>query len=245
MSMLYLGDSKRCSMCGRYKNMGTEYAKSKTAPHGIVSACKECNNGRHRKYKDRKDRFWKYFWSHTLKVDRCLEWCGRYAKGSPTCHWDGKTSASVRRVVYRLAIGDLDDDHIIVSTCRNRRCVRHSHLERVTIEEFRVILANERATGDRHWSRLRPERLPRGDRSWQHTHPERTVRGDNHWSRLRPERVLRGEKHGMAVLTEEKVRQIREMRQSGMSGGAIARAVDINEHTVWSVIYRHTWKHVH
>ena len=89
-------------------------------------------------HKDKADRFWKGFWAKTEKVGECLEWTGKYQgyrHSVPYAKWDGK-QMNLRRIVYKLALGDVADDLFVVTTCRNRRCVRQSHLLRVTEQEY-------------------------------------------------------------------------------------------------------------
>lgn len=97
-----------------------------------------------KKYKSREDRFWKTYWTRVERVGDCFEWTGMYKgyrKSVPYGKWDRK-QINIRRLVYRLAIGDLPDDVFVVVSCKNRRCVRQSHLLRVTAEEYDTIKCN-------------------------------------------------------------------------------------------------------
>ncbi len=98
-----------------------------------------------------ESRFWELYYSRTIRAGECLEWTGSYKTskwGSPTpaCWWKEAHNISrllpVRRVAYSLTIGDPPDNMFIVTTCGNQRCVRLSHLKKVTDDEREAILRN-------------------------------------------------------------------------------------------------------
>lgn len=68
--------------------------------------------------------------------------------------------------------------------------------------------------------------------------------GERHSSRTRPERVPRGSRHGNAVLSEALVREIRCRIAAGEQPPAIARQLGVGRMTVYNVHYGRTWKHV-
>ena len=214
--MLYLGDSKRCSKCGKYKDIRTGYHKNKTSTNGVEAKCKDCRREKWRQYRNQEDRFWKNFWPRTKRVGDCLVWtgtCNRY--GMPRCHYKDRHDSFVRRVVYRLACGDLPDDMLVIMTCETPRCVSQHHMRLGTKSDLMVKLANRAATGDRNSARLHPERLARGERV------------------------------GGAKLTESDVRAIRELRNCQQKPlGDIALQFGVTLSTVSSVATGKTWKHV-
>jgi hypothetical protein len=227
--------TKRCSRCKKAKAL-SEFWKDRSAKSGVVSACKACmtaGDPQH-KYKDREDRFWKTYHSKTRRVGDCIEWTGGFSgkskKGNPICSWNGKNTM-IRRVVYKLSVGELLDENRVITTCGNKWCVRASHLKSVTPVEAEAHWRNSASTGDCHGS---------------HTHPERRPRGDNHPRRLNPERfiVLRGEGHGMSKLNDDVVRNIRNLNRDGMSIRAIARKIGVSHPTIQYVLCGKTWAHV-
>lgn len=206
--------TKRCTKCGKEKTL-EEFCKDKRRTDGIRLCCKACRRAKNpRKFKNPEDRFWKYF-NARVKIGECTEWVGGYINGSPTCHWDGKTTAMVRRVVYSLTWGDLPDDMFIKTTCDNSRCVRLSHLKKVTFEEMDINRRNNK--------------MAHGSRHGRYTKPHRTARG---------------EKHGSAKLNTEKVREIRARFTQGESKRSIARALGVGRTTVEHIIRGETWAHV-
>ena len=66
----------------------------------------------------------------TAKSDRCWEWQGWKRAGYGILHVDGKKQ-SAHRIAYELEHGPIQDGLEIDHTCRNRGCVRVSHLQAV------------------------------------------------------------------------------------------------------------------
>lgn len=206
--------TKRCSKCKEIKAL-SEYYKDPRRPAGIKSQCKKCHYGP-RKYRDADDRFWKTFWLSVERIGDCLIWTGICSTtGYPKCHYKGNKDALVRRIVYRLACGELPDDAFVITRCNNRRCVRHSHLQRATKEEIDLRRRNH---------------LPVGE-----AHP----------SRVHPENVRRGEQHHKAKITEDDVRIIRRMYDTdGVPTNKIAEMFGLHHSTAWKIACRKSWKHV-
>lgn len=206
--------SKQCTKCGEIK-MLSEFHRESRRKSGTTARCKKCVNNAAAKYKSRLDMFWKRFHSRTQNQGECVEWTGAYnhKNKSPICRMDGRKEP-VRRVVYKLAIGDLPDDMFIAMTCRNPRCVRHSHMERVTIEEKELIRLNSIISGDKHSSHLHPERRPRG------------------------------EKHPHSKLTDSDVREIRKLFLSGAPKRALARDFGVARTSIKGILSGELWKHV-
>lgn len=98
--------------------------------------------------------------------------------------------------------------------------------------------------GDNHPLRLNPERAARGDRNGSRLYPERLKRGDDHPARKNPENLSPGEEHYCAVLTSEKVREIRSLRSNGGTFRGIARQFGVSRDCIKAVVKRQTWKHV-
>ena len=178
-----------------------------------------------RKYKSPEDRFWKLYHSRCERVGDCLEWTGaKHGDGQPVCQWEGR-QARVRRVVYKLAIGEIADDECVLMTCRNRLCVRHSHFTKRPKDDALVLAWNNSASGNRNGARTHPEKI--------------------NWEFLKPEYRLRGEAHGSARLTEADVRAIRELYAAGgITQREIAKRFGIHQIHVSQIVTRKNWKHV-
>lgn len=228
--LLYLGDHKRCSKCGKYKDMATGYYKKRAKKsNGIESQCKECHSKRKRKYHSREDRFWKFFWSRVIRVGECLEWSGAYGtSGVPVCEYNNK-QVGVRRVVYRLAVGDLPENMFVLMICKNKKCLSQHHMRLGTRDDLRVLTENSAPAGINHHSYRRPERV---------------ARGDNSGARKHPEKVPRGERHPNAKLTDMIVRGIRKQDLEGESVRHIAQSLGVSPGTIYPILKGKTWKHV-
>ncbi len=220
---------RRCSKCGQVKPI-TDFYKHRhsSGTWGHKSQCKPCHMGP-KKYKSQADRFWKFFHSRTQKVGTCLEWKGTCRNGVPSFNWDRKAT-NVRRIVYRLACGELPDDMFVIATCRKKRCVLQSHLKRVTQEELDIFVANSAATGDQHGSRI---------------HPECLRRGENHPARIHPERLARGERANQSKLKDSDIHQIRRLGSNReLPQRTIADRYGITQRAVWQIVHRKTWTHI-
>jgi len=53
-----------------------------------------------------------------------------------------------------------------------------------------------------------------------------------------------GERQHLAVLTDEKVREMRRLSQGGENAASIAKQFGVNHKTAWRAVVRRTWKHI-
>lgn len=205
--------TKRCCRCKQVKPL-SEYHKDSGKRLGIRDACKRCLNTASRKYKGPEDRFWKHYHSHVVQNGRCLEWTGAYAAGQPYAQFKGK-GTTLRRIVYQLSIGELTPNDVVSTNCRNPKCVKQSHLLKLTREEFDTLLRNN---------------SPTGSTNGNHT---------------RPESRLRGEMNSQAKLTESKVQQIRATyARGGITFMELARQYEVSNVTIQRIVDRENWAHV-
>jgi hypothetical protein len=144
--------TKRCSKCKEVKAL-SEYPKDRSNANGIKSACKKCRPKRKRKYKDRADRFWKFYNARISVAGDCLSWTGGVSRGGVAkVRWNGK-STTVRRVLYQLLHGEISEGDVITMTCNHSWCVRQSHLEKATPEQIEM---KRRNTASDTFARLTP-----------------------------------------------------------------------------------------
>jgi hypothetical protein len=84
----------------------------------------------------------------------------------------------------------------------------------------------------------------RGDGHWTRHHPELLARGDQNGAVKHPERLERGEQRHCAVLTEDKVRQIRILAAAGERYEIIARTFGVTRQNIRIIVNRGSWRHV-
>lgn len=171
------------------------------------------------------------FWSHVEKSDGCWLWklgvdndgYGKFQVSLPRT--DGKQQqAHVRahRLAHLLVNGPISDGLLVLHSCDNPPCCRPEHLSAGT------QLLNRRQAKDRG-------RVAAGDRHGSRLHPERVARGDRHSSRTHPELVRRGQLHPNSKLTDEQVTKIRGMLAAGSTQRAIAVDFGVSQRTIWGI----------
>ena len=68
--------------------------------------------------------------------------------------------------------------------------------------------------------------------------------GERHWSRLHPERILRGESINRAKLSEEDVKQIKRMLADGYKIREIASLFKMSYNAISCIKLHKTWTHI-
>jgi len=190
----------------------------------------------------------KLFWS---KVDQsggpesCWPFGGYRDKDGYGQFHVNKHPMRAHRVAFALANGRFADPFTL-HRCHNPACCNPAHLyEGTPAQNSRDMVDAGRSTkGDKNPSRQHPERMPRGDRHPMRMYPERRATGERNGARRHPERIPRGERSGHAKLTEHDVLRIREMAQSGMSLGAIAKHFPVSKTSIHAIVTRRTWRHI-
>lgn len=67
---------------------------------------------------------------------------------------------------------------------------------------------------------------------------------ENQHDKIRKGRQQKGEGHFLAKLTNKDVRDIRDLKASGLSLGEIAKAYDMGIVSIFDIVHRKNWKHV-
>ena len=154
-------------------------------------------------------------------------------------HVAGKrTNVLMHRAVLEVFIGPCPEGKEVNHKDGNKHNNALSNLEYVTRSEngkhaVRMglnIPPTERASGETHGSRTKPDRL---------------ARGDANGSRTKPERLKRGEDQHNHKLTEDDVRHIRWLHDNGTkSRQEIADFFGVTRTNIYYIVNRKSWRHV-
>lgn len=166
------------------------------------------------------------FWSKVDKSGDCWTWTagrsslnyGRFQinekgwrNGRPV-----QKHVIAHRLAWELTHGPVSDDLVVMHICDNPPCCNPAHLRPGTQGE------NVRDCAGKG----------------------RIASGDRHGSRTKPERVMRGETHYKATIGEDEVHKIRAMATEGMRACDISRSLGVKVNIVRDVRDGRSWKSV-
>lgn len=173
---------------------------------------------------DTEERFLRFV-DRTAGPDQCWRYIGgRDPKGYGIFSLRGKPIRS-NRMAYLLWIGPIGPDLCVCHSCDNPSCCNPAHLWLGTQRE------------NTH------DKIAKGRA--RYGEPFNRARGDRHGSRTKPESVKRGETHGAAKVNDAIVRQIRaEYAVGNTSTVKLAEKFGIHFSTVARIVNRKRWSHV-
>lgn len=203
---------------------------------GVGLRCGTCRN-RNNSHKRIKTPPVERFWSKVDKNGPVIPYVGTpcwtwIAYKNPLGYgvFNADKINSAHRFSYELHYGKIPEGMLVCHKCDNPSCVNPEHLFLGTDKDNMI---------DRD-KKGRRKNLRKGDNHFYHIHPEKS-----YFSREKFVPKARGEKHGMAVLTEEKVIEIREIySKHEMSFPKLAKKYGVGMTTIWHIVKRDTWKHI-
>lgn len=172
----------------------------------------------------------KRFWS---KVDQasegCWLWRGTMFQQGYGCFKIAGRLHKAHRVAYLYAIGPIPKGLVVCHSCDIRNCVKPSHLSVGTHQDNSndAVSKGRQAKGEKHGSRLHPEKVTRGDKHWSHLHPEQK----------------RGELNGRAILDRKQVEEIRaRYAAGGVSQLVLSDEYHVAQTTISAIVRGIVWK---
>ena len=147
----------------------------------------------------------------------CWNWkYGKTGKGYGA-HWENGKTHLVHRISYKLYIGPIAQGIFVCHHCDNPSCCNPKHLFLGTCKDNLQDAAKK----------------------------GRMATGDRHGSRLYPERYQRGITHYKAILTEEDVLEIRQLREEKhLLYRVLGNMFGVDFTTIYDIVKRRSWKHI-
>lgn len=163
------------------------------------------------------EHFWKKV-DESGGPDSCWPWMGNRSRGYGHFRFNpGRRTLNAHRVAYFLGTGINPGSLFVCHRCDFRLCCNPAHLFLGTNAD------NQR------------DALSKG----------LLATGEKHYSKTRPELVLRGTRHGMSKLTESAVAEMRALYATGsFKQKDLATMFGIHQTIVSHILRREAWIHV-
>lgn len=176
------------------------------------------------------NRFWSFVDIRT--DDECWPWMGgRLPKGYG--HFTFRRKAiKAHRLSYFINTGIDPNESIVCHKCDNPPCCNPGHL----------FAGTHKSNAE---DRSAKGRSAFGDKNWTRKYPERIPKGNDHWMAKKPHLIRKGESTGIAKITAEIAKAIRERHVPlVVTARHLAEEFGTTKHIVQDVLRRRTWKHV-
>ena len=173
-----------------------------------------------------KKPFEQRFWERVSKngppqphmTTRCWEWIGtKDTHGYGQLRVKG-TMTLMHRFSYNLHYGEIPNKLCVLHECDNPSCVNPNHL----------------------WLGTKGDNTRDMERKGRAYHP----RGISNGRHTKPESAVRGETHSSAKLTDDYVKEIRNLHAGGTSYSQLAKRYHVGRSTIVRIVKREAWKHI-
>lgn len=148
----------------------------------------------------------------------CWEWTSTLDKHGYGLFGVRRRQILAHRSTLEIHLGEELGDFQSCHHCDNPKCVRPSHLFKGTNADNQID------------SRKKGRAFKIGEMQ--------------HFSKKYPERVLKGEQIHTAVLTEEKVREIRNRHTGWRSELPLSLEFGVSRHQIYMIVTKRSWRHV-
>ena len=162
------------------------------------------------------------FWSRATKTNGCWLWTGAPVGEYPRFRVGG-ANYHANRIAWELSRNDkIPAGMVVRHACDDPRCINPDHL----------VLGTQLDNALDRSSRGRSCAGARRSAAWQ----KAVESYGDHW--------LRGEHHLSAKLTEAQVREVRRLRESGLSLSEIGRRFSVSHQSIRAIVVGKSWRHV-
>lgn len=173
------------------------------------------------------------FWSKIegCGSNGCWEWIGTKLSNGYGVFSIMGTHYNATRVLWFVITGKDPGSFMVCHRCDNRGCCRFSHIFLGSHEDNMrdMVQKGRSASGDRHASRLYPEKRPRGENHYLYKHPE----------------LAMGERNNSARLNEPQVKEIRKIYAAGGIGlQRLGKKFGVSKRAILFIVQRKHWKHI-